>query len=371
MVAAAVAGGAQHAPAGPPTAGGSMVPYFYGTNQYVEKFAIDVTTPGANAVEKVFNVNPGGFMRGVRLEVRSTGGTLGTGVVAADGPWTLFSSISLENIDGSPIIYPMQGFSHYVRQWFSRPWWGDPSRRYDFSNTINPAFSMFMQPEIRQTAGVLANTDARALYRIRFTYAPFSSFLGTVGSATAPTVTTTCYLESWAQPDATDLRGTPIEQLPPGLQLATLTRHQIINLASASNANVFQASNTGNEIRVWLMLLRDGNGVRQDALSDPIRWRLDNRSLGVMGPNEVFNRMNDFYESLQNGTSTRPTGVYVFPRFFDPGRMVGEAWMATTNASYIIWESTTAAGITGVGTLELITDEVVPLAALPMELESI
>jgi len=367
--AAAVAGGASHAPAGPPTTGGSVVPFFYGTNQYVEKFFSQSQLLAATQVEAVSNVNPGGFMRGVRLEVSSTGGVIGSGAVATDGPWTALQSITLENIDGSPIIYPMAGYTHMIRQWFGRPWWGDPSRRFDFSNTINPAFSLFMQPEIRHTAGVLANTDARALYRIRFTFATAAQFLGTVGTATLPTVTVTCYLESWAQPDSADLRGNPIEELPPGLNLATIARHQVINLTAVGADNTLQISNMGNEIRCFTWIMRNSAGARTDLASNPIRWRLDNRSLGVFTTTEVFNRMADFYESLQNG-STRPTGVYVFPRFFDPGRMVGESWMGTTNATYLIWETATAAGGAG-GTIEIVTDEVVPVGPVPMELESI
>lgn len=369
MVAAAVAGGASHAPAGPPTTGGSVVPFFYGTNQYVEKFFSQTTTLGSNQVEAVSNINPGGFMRGVRVEVRSASGVIGSGAVAGDGPWTALPSLTLENIDGSPIIYPMSAYAHMCRQWFGRPWWGDPSRRFDYSNTVNPSFSLFLQPEIRHTAGVLANTDARAQYRVRFTYATLAQFLGTVGTATAPAVTVTCYLESWAQPDAADLRGNPIEEIPPGLNLATIARHQIINLSAVGADNTFQISNMGNEVRLFLWIMRNSSGTRTDLASNPIRWRLDNRSLGVFSTDEVFNRMSDFYESLQNG-STRPTGVYAWPRFYDPGRMVGESWMSTTNATYLIWETATAAGGAG-GTIEIITDEVVPVGPVPMELESI
>lgn len=369
MPAATVAGGANHAPAGPPTSG-MVVPYFYGTNQYVEKFGPPVSQLLAGAqVEFVANVNPGGFMRGVRMEVRSSGGVLGTGAVSADGPYTAVPSVSLENIDGSPILYPMSSYAYGIRNWLSRPWHGDPSRRFDFSNTINPSFSLFMQPEIRHTAGVLANTDARALYRIRFTLNTLAGFLGTVGTATAPTVVVTTYLESWAQPDERDLRNNPIEELPPGLNLATITRHQVINLAAVGADNTWQISNTGNEIRWFGWIMRNSAGARADLASSPVRWRLDNRSLGVFGLDEIYNRMADFYESLQNG-STRPTGVVAWPRFYDPGRMVGEAWMSTNNASYLIWETATATGGAG-GTIEIITDEVVPVGPVPMELESI
>lgn len=346
-----------------------MVPFFYGSNWYVEKVNSATQTLDANTHEVVLNINPGGFMRGVRLEMRSVNGALGGGtLVTADNPWAILTSISLENVDGAPIIYPMGGYAHMIKQWLGRPWWGDPSRRYDFSQTVNPSGSWFIMPEIRHTAGVLSNTDARAQYRIRFTFNNLASLI-TGGAPTAPAVTVTVYLESWAQPDDKDLLGNPIEALPPGLNLSTLMRHQFLNLAAAGTNNTFQVANMGNEVRLYIWIMRDSTGARGDFASDPIRWRLDNRSLGVFSPNETFNQMSDFYESLQNG-STRPTGVYAWPRYMDVGRMVGQAWMATTNATYIIWETTTAAGGTN-GSIEIITDEVVPGGDVPMELESI
>jgi hypothetical protein len=368
MVAAAVAGQSSPTGSAPASGTGTVVPFFYGTNQYVEKFATNTTTIGASATEQQFNINPGGFLRGVRLEVRSATGALGGGTLNGDAPGAVLASAALENIDGSPIVYPMNGYAHQTAQWFFRPWHGDPSRRFDFSATVNPSFSLFIQPEIRQTAGVLANTDARALYRVRWTYATLTTLV-TGGTPTAPAVTVTAYMESWAQPDSNDLRGNPIEEIPPGLNLATLRRQQIINLAAAGADNTLQLSNMGNELRGILMITRNSSGVRTDLLSDPVRWRIDNRSLGVFASQEIFNRMSDFYESLQNG-STRPTGVYMFPRFYDPGRMVGESWLATTNATYVIFESATAAGGSG-GTIQVITDEVVPVGPVPMELESI
>jgi hypothetical protein len=129
----------------------------------------------------------------------------------------------------------------------------------------------------------------------------------------------------------------------------------------------------GNEIRAMIIVVRDSTGARQDYLSDPIRWTLDDRNLGVFSPDEVFGRMADFYEALAQGDSIRPTGVYVFPRFVNAGTgPVGEPWLATNNATYLAWESATAAAATNVpGTVEIITDEVVPVGAVPMAMESI
>jgi hypothetical protein len=245
-----------------------------------------------------------------------------------------------------------------------------PSHRFDWAAGPNPSMSLYVKPELRHTAGVLANTDARALYRIRYTFNTWANVISS--GTTAPTMTVTSYLETWAQPDEQDLRGNRIDGIPPGLNLATLRRRQITNLNSAGADNQFQLTNTGNEIRGILGIVRDSNSARQDYLSDPVRWRLDNRSMGVFSPDEIFNRMADFYDWLGEGITSRQTGVYVFPRFYQPGAMKGEAWLATTNATYLLFESATAAGAANLpGTVEWITDEVVPVGPVPMEFESI
>lgn len=353
-------------PAGPP-ATASGVPFVYGSNQYVEKMLTQTTTLGTAQVEIVQNITPGGFLRGVRVIVRSTGGALGGGTLSGDAPHSVIASATVENIDGSPIQYPMSGWAHGWRQYFSRPWQGDPTTRSDYSATVNPSFSLFMQPEIRHTAGVLANTDARAQYRIRLTLSTLAQYVSG-GAPTAPAVTVTLYLETWAQPDQADLRGNPIQPLPPGLALATLSRHQVLNLSAAGADNTFQFSNTGNENRLFMWIMRDSTGARANLASDPIRWRVDARSLGTFAPAELTAKAEDFYKFF--GLVAIPTGVYVWPRFFNTGAMVGEPWLATTNATYLIWETATAAGGTS-GTIEIISDEVAPIRDVPMEMESI
>src|SRR5574342_861947 len=353
-----------------PTAGG-MVPYLYGANQYAEKLNTNGSTSqllDTATHEFSYNVNPGGFLRGIRLIVSSAGGVLGGGTLTGDVPYVVLASVQLDNIDGAPIIHPMPGYSAFLRMWFSRPWFGDPSRRFDYSATINPAFGLFFGTEIRDTAAVLANTDSRAQYRVKWTINTLASVV-TGGAPPAPTVTVTPFVETWAQPDAEDLHKRPIEQTPPGLALASLTRRQILGFQAAGSDNTFQLANTGNEIRALIMCARNSTGVRTDLLSDPVRWRLDARSLGVFSPNEIFHRMADFYQDLRQG-STRPTGVYVLPRFKDLGFKIGEPWLVTANSTYMLWETATGAGGTN-GTLEIITDEVVPVGPVDMQFESI
>lgn len=350
------------------------VPFFNGTNWYREKiFADSYAVTAGGSQEFVHNITPGGFLRGVRLYMTSTGGSLGTGVVAADAPFSLLTSISLENIDGSPICYPMSGYSYYLVNKYCQPWLGDPTKKHNYSATINPNFMLFIKPDIRNTLGCLANTDARAQYRIRYTIgAGNPNLLSTTGSATFPTVTVTGYLETWSQPDGVDLHGNPISQLPPGLSAAHITRQQVVVLNNAGAANTFQIQNTGNEIRCFIFVVRDSLNARQDYLTDPLRWRLDNRQLHVSSPDETFYVMEDFYDGLGYGIDTRETGVYVWPRFINPSDDTGEAWLPTSNATYLICESATlGSGSNLPGTVQIITDEIIPLGPIPGELESI
>lgn len=346
--------------------GGATVPFILASNIYVEKFSTVAVALGTAQSPQTINIIPNGYMSGVRLELRSAGATAGT--VTADSPWNVYPNIELDNIDGANIIYPMAGWSHYAANWFFKPWLGDPAKRFDYAQAINPSCSISVQPEIRSTAGVLANTDARSQYKIAYTLNTASAVVtGLSGTLTA---TTTLYLETWAQPDARDLHNNPQEAVPPGLNLQTLRRHQILTLNGAGSANTFQLANTGNELRGILMIVRDSSNVRQDYLSDPIRFRLDTRAMGTFSPNEVFNLMNDEYDQLQNGTSARPTGVYFWKRFRDPGDITGQGWLTTTNATYAIFESATAAA-GGTGTVEIVTDEAIPVGPVPAELDSI
>ncbi len=355
--------------AGAPQSGGT-VPFFFGSNLYVQKFATNSWQLGPTTQEFTLPVTAGGFLRGVRLQLRSTGGV--GGVATQDNPWNVFQNITLENVNGAALMFPMGGFAYYAAQFFSRPWFGDPARRRDYAAGANPSGTLNVFPEIALTAGVLANTDARSQYRLRYTINTAANVLS--GSITTPpTTVVTAYAEIWAQPDSADLHGNAIQPLPDGLNLQTLRRHQVMTLNPASSGNIFQLTNVGNELRLMLLIVRDSTGARVDYLSDPIRWTLDDRNLGVFSPDEVFSRMDDFYAELAGGGSQRPVGCYAFPLLANIATgPVGESWLATNNATYLAWESATiGTGVNLPGTVEIVTDEVVPVGAVPMSLESI
>lgn len=361
--------GTQTAPM-PATSGGAN-PFWYASNYYAQKNNAQIAATQLSTTQSSFNIplDSLNFLRGARIQVRSAGGV--GGVATADNPWNVFQNLSFNNVDGGNILYAMNGYEHMLYQAYGRPWQGDPTRSYDFAQSINPSFTLKLAPEIRATAGALYNTDARSQYRVQGNLALQSTVSsGTI--TTAPTVTTTTFIDTWAQVDGVDLQGVRNEQVPPGVNIMSQRRFQSLPLNGASSQNTLIANAiVGNEVRLAFLIVRDSNGARQDYLTDPIQWFIDQRKLSNYSPDLVQQYMEDFYGA--NMAMNRPTGVYVFPRFYNPGTLVGQGWLQTSNASSLQWQSTTSATATNTagGTINIYVDEVIPVGTIPSELQDI
>jgi hypothetical protein len=355
-----------------------MVPFTVGSNQYEEPpFVTTTQLLDGNSHETVVNITPGGFLRGCILQVTSTGGVIGAGVLANDAPWTILSSVSIEDISGGPILYPLSGFAAYCVQKYLRPWDGDPSKRAVFSNTVNPAFTLRLMVEVRETLAVVANTDARAQYRLRFTIAPSGNTF-TTAPTTLPTVTVKGSFLTWAQPDLQDLLGNAIEPTPEGMIASRFVMHELPQLNAGNN--VIRHTLVGNEIRgvVWIIrnsVLNGALGTRvdlTDANAGALDFRLDNRRLWKRNPTQLVEEMTVYYEQLANATWTRDTGVYAVSRYRDPGRVLGEYWLQTVEQTLLQLEiNGSDLGANVPGSFEIIYDELAIAGNLPAHLEGL
>lgn len=398
--------GAGQMPGG--SGGGGGNPFQLATNLYAEKnvqgISTNVTTSTGGSTVGGGAVNAGQYLRRVLLIERcSTAGTVATAGATSDMPWNILTGVDLVNVDGSEILYTMGGYAHYLMQKYGRPWLGDPATWQDasVSTALVPQFTLPLQPEIRWTAGVLANTDTRSQYRFDYVIDTETNFLqGGTGYTVHPVLNVQPYMDAWAQPDATDLQGTPNQPVPPGLNLQNKRRHQIFSLNAAGSDNILQSALTGNALRQQILITRGGSpSLRVDALTDPVLWQVDNRSLGKYSTNprltsgtatsalggdmigvrdwEFYSEF--FYTNQQNGGGiatafvpfTREVGVYVFPRFIDVGMLYGEGWLYTANSTKEIFESTSAAGLGTSPTAELVTDEVYPVGPVDASLTDI
>lgn len=354
----------------------AVLPFLFGSNMYEETpFHEETITLDASSHEIVENITPGGFLRGVLVQVSSASGAIGTANLADDAPWSLISSLSIDDISGGPILNPMSGFAHLVKQKYFSPWDGDPATRAGYSNSINPAFTLRAMVEVRDTLAVLANTDARAQYRVRLTVAPLGSLVDVAANVgTAPDVTIKLSYLTWAQPDAVDLLGNSIDPIPPGLIASRFFQHEVPNL-NAGDTPV-RCTLVGNEIRGLAFIVRDGDATETrtdltDSGCGPIRFTLDSRSFWKVNPSQLVERMAAFYGLLGAGTWTRETGVYVIPRFRLPGELLGEHWLQTVEQNNMRIELTGGDLASAPGTIELLYDQLAIEGTLPPELEGI
>lgn len=366
MMAAAATAAPPAAAQAKPAAG---VPFIMGSWEYSEPITTLVVTPGAAEQDFVVLITPGGFLRGVSLGVTSAGGVLGAGALAADSPWSAVANLSLESIDGTPLLYPKGGYAEYQVSKWCRPWDGDPQADPVFSNSVNPVFNLRYFIESRMTVGCLPNTDARAQYRMRLGVAPATA-LFSAAPTTVPTLTINVNLETWAQPPATDYYNNPIAQLPDGLIVQRFTSHEVFNTNGGNQ--ILKSNRVGNLVRALVLIVRSNAGARVDLTADPIRWRLDNTQLvNELRQRRIFenNRMYAFGEYNQGPTlAPRPTGVYVYPRFHNPGDMTGQSWLPTTEASYLAFELN---GAPAGGTVEIVTEDLAPAGPVPAYLQGI
>lgn len=389
--------------------GGGGNAFQLSTNLYCEKNQVGnltATTVTTSQTVGGGQINAGQYLRGVRLVIRAQASASVTTQNAAtnDWPWNILTQVDMVNVDGSEILYVMGGYAHYLAQKYGRPWLGDPLEYSDAvaATTAIPQGTLFLQPEIRWTAGVLANTDTRSQYRFDYTIDTVANITAANGSSyntasQAPVVSITPYMDAWAQPDAEDLQGTPNQPVPPGLNLQFKRRHQIFTMNPNGSDNIFQSALTGNALRNQIIVTRNGGSVRSEGLSDPILWQLDNRSLGKISTNTgsgagtastsgqsggdmvqiwMAEQYAEYFNALVTGSTTntfvaarREAGVYVFPRFIKPGSLFGQGWLYTANSTKEIFESTTAAATTG--TAELISDEVYPVGPVDPQLTDI
>ncbi len=367
----------------------SAVPFLVGTSKYREAPFFSIANAlGTSQVTltPTPQITPGNFLSGVVLQISSSGGVLGTtAAVTADGVLSLLNSISITDTGGGEILYPMNLLAYVLAQKYLRPWCGDPKRRSDYSNSINPAITVRLSVEVRDTLACLANTDARAQYRLNIVLGPLLNLVSVATGVTAPTVTVKGYLDAWAQPDAVDLAGRPIAPLPPGLGVSRFLMHETDNFTSGNNTIRFTL--TGNEIRGLVMIVRDSTGARidlTDANAGNLRFRLDNRVLWVMTPSQIKEEMENFYSAWYGGgydTNTggpshtgfhREVGVYAIPRFRNPGQLTGEFWLQTVEQSLLQIElNGSDLGTNNPGSIEVLYDQLAVGGQLPGALEGV
>lgn len=347
------------APAAPsPQAVMPALPFVASAHEHTEPAFQFTVTPGAGIQQiNPLDIPASGYLRAVWLEFACSGGTGGT--AGADFPWSLIQSCGMEEVNGSTIMTPFDGYALYMANVVGGySYTNDPAAApFHVGSSPNPVFYLRVPVEIaaKDGLGALANQNAAAQYKLRLA---INSIAGawSVAPSPVPTLTVKGYLEAWTLPAAADNRGRPQAQIPP--MLGTGQYWSQTNRAQISGGTPLAVTRVGNYIRALVLIGRDNTGARSDSvIPEPFQFTWDGNNI-----HNVSQRyLQDYFRSKVSGPFTRPTGVFVLPfNHATTGRMGNEdpvLWLPTMDSSRIEVTGTAAAA----GSVQMLVNEVAPV----------
>lgn len=339
----------------------AALPFTSGAHEHVEPAFTATFTPGATVQrQNPTDIPAYGYITAIALEVVCSGGAGGT--LAADAPWNILTDITLQDVNGSTIVGPINGYELYIANILGG--WGgvrnNPADSPAFVGSApNPSFILRVPVEVshKDGLGALSNQNSSANYKLTFGINTAAN-IASVAFGTIPLVTVRGWLEAWTLPADRDSRGNPQAQTPP-----LLGTGQYISVqgprAGAVGSYSAPFTRLGNYLRFVGIIGRDVSGVRSDAaLPDPLLFNWDGMQIKNLSQRLL---MQHFYERV-NGVFTRPTGVFVLPFNFGGeypamGNESPNMWLPTTQSSRLSIDGSAAAA----GSTTFLTCEVAPV----------
>ena len=352
-----------------------LVPFTRAAKEHMETFYDKTVTLSASPSSLgPIDVPAYGFARGVWILCEATGGS-GTAAVAAaaDGPFSLFDTITLSDVNGAPIYGPLSGYETSIVDKLGGyfPGLPDPKSDPDYSPIAvganasgNFTFLLYVPLEIsgRDALGALGNMNGASTYKINLGVTALSN-LYTTAPTNPPTVRIRMMLDAWSQPTAADLEGNPQAVEPPAHGTTQYWTKQVFNL-SASGYQTLRLAKVGNLIRSHVYIWRNAAGARVSAtFPDPFETYLDSTLLKSLTPKLLRTRTAQKYgfSGVDGAAGALDVGVYVedYMHDFDgkAGWELRDGWLQTSQS--------TRFDVTGTfgeaGTLTVLTNDVSPV----------
>lgn len=343
-----------------------LIPFPRAAHRIIEGPFFDETrTPGAASVQLgPFEVPARGYLRHINLQIEGSGGTLGAGVLHEDYPFRWIDTITLQDVNGRPIVQlgPNNGGYHlYLANLFGGyAFESDPAAAPDYVGTINCVYNLRIPVEItsRDGFGSIANQSAAAAFKVYITLANGTGTTGafTTAPTTPPNIRIRGWLEGWSQPTPQDQFGNPQMTEPPAHGTTQYLSEQVYDVVSGQNT--VRLTRMGNLIRNWIMVLRTAAGARSTAnYPDPLRVSWDSREL--LNESRQMRRANMF----EIVGRTPPTGAFLYPFTDDAEGHVGNEdrtlYLPTVQPSRVELNGSFGAA----GSLTIITNDIAPVGA--------
>jgi hypothetical protein len=346
----------------------AAVPFVASAHEYTENaFTIVRQIDGAQHQEQARDIPAYGFYRSMFLEVVGTGAVIGEGVTHPDFPFNVIATVSMEDVNSTPIMGPLTGWQLlYANIINGNVFQQDPRRNPLYvsgSATGNFAFYLRIPQEIyhHNAMGCLPNENASSTYKVKIT-TESGTVLFTTAPTTLPSVSITATLEAWTQPSDTNYEGTPQAQDPPAVGTAQFfsANTQAINVG----ANNPQLKKVGNLIRSVVIECRNGAGLRDDTVfPNPFRLTWDQRN--------IYNHSQAMQKTLQwerlTNLAVLDAGMFILS--FDHLNMGRQGdgdpflWWPTIQSSRIEIAGNSATA----GTITYMTNDIAPAEIMPSE----
>jgi hypothetical protein len=275
-------------------------------------------------ISKTIKPSPG-YLRGLWVVVKATGGVNGTNTVAiqADAPWNAIQSFSLRDAFGS-VVYQADGYGMYLIHLYSGQIGAvglqDPTKDAFYSTasvgstgTGNFTFALYVPLEFDNDTGYcsLPSMNAAAQMTVSVQLASSATVYSTA-PGTLPTVEIDIYQEYWAVP-ISDPTLTPPDD---GSSHQWTQSQGQATIASASN-NRIQLPDVGTYLSSIIVVTRDSTNARIDTpYSTDCEFWVDGVPVRIEDSKVAFSRM------YREFGITRPTGALVYSFRNSTGRTI-------------------------------------------------
>lgn len=325
----------------------ARIPFIAASRDRMEPFHDDVKTLTGSSAQVVSNVDvPAiGFLAEIELLVEATGGAAGAATVASheDAPWNVLQQLSLADVNGNPLFFPMSGFNaKLVQKYGAYSFVTDPAELPSFADVDtdgNFAFVLKLPVWIspRDGLGCLANMNASQTYKISYSLAAANTVY-TTQPDTLPDVRVRGWIHVLTQPRPQAVDGSPQATEPPNHGTTQYQSFSVFNLSGGNQT--IRLPRVGNIVRTLIAVMEDSNGDRSDDdFPDATRLEFDGNLMEDIHKTLHKDRMADQW-GFTAGTDVAggvETGVFVWGFTYDLDGKAGfenrQKYLHTTQAS--------------------------------------
>lgn len=360
-------------PQGPAKNGKPVAPRKFraGVQDHQEVVQTVNLVPGAAPTTYQIEVPAYGFLRGLWIKATVTGG-VGSGTAAAyrgNAPFTWIQSIQLQDVNSSPIIFPITGFDlALIYQYGGYYFQADTRNSEEYTQGGTGGNSVFilylpLEVRVRDGFGSLPNSSANTAYKLTLTGGVLADVFSTNPAPTPPTnMRVDVYQDSWWEPKEFDLAGRPQAQDPPSKD-STQYWSKVVFSHSSSGAITDQIKRLGYMYRNLIASCYDASAVpvRSTAsFPDPLTIVYEGQQLTIRDRALWRHQMARWfgYVNAVDTAGGLHSGVFVVPFNRDfglqPGAEVGNGYLPTASGTRVEFQG----NLGGAGAIHVLVNDV-------------